>query len=106
MWYNEFTCRKWGIPLFPLDGGTMDICERIRTLIKEEVKALGYILDDVLYVKEEGQNFLRIVIDKEGMIDIDDCICVTKKINPIIDKEDPIDENYILDVCSKEKGCV
>ena len=50
-------------------------------------------------------NFLRVVIDKEGIIDVDDCVKVSKLINPILDEEDPIEENYILDVCSKEKGC-
>lgn len=83
----------------------MDIGTKVRSLIEKDVESCGYILDEVLYVKEDGQNFLRVIIDKEGLIDIDDCICVTKKINPIIDKEDPICENYILDVCSKEKGC-
>ena len=83
----------------------MDICVKIRTLIEKEVVGLGYILDEILYLREDGQNFLRVVIDKEGIIDIDDCICVTKAINPILDEEDPISENYILDVCSKEKGC-
>ena len=75
----------------------MDIGAKVRSLIEKDIVNLGYILDEVLYVKEDGQNFLRVVIDKEGVIDIDDCICVTKKINPIIDKLDPIEENYILD---------
>ena len=65
----------------------------------------GYILDDVLYVKEDGMNFLRVIIDKEGIITVDDCVKVSKLINPILDEEDPIEDNYILDVCSKEKGC-
>ena len=64
----------------------------------------GYILDDVLYVKEDGMNFLRVIIDREGIITVDDCVKVSKLINPILDEEDPIEDNYILDVCSKEKG--
>ncbi len=83
----------------------MGIENKIRELIQDIINENGYVLDDVLYVKEDGMMFLRIVIDKEGVIDLEDCIKVTKLINPIIDKEDPIEENYIMDVCSKEKGC-
>ena len=79
----------------------MQNCPQYEDVIEEN----GYILDEVLYVKEDGMNFLRVVIDKEGIIDVDDCVKVSKLINPILDEEDPIEENYILDVCSKEKGC-
>lgn len=82
----------------------MEIGE-IRKLFENIIEENGYILDEVLYVKEDGINFLRVVIDKEGIIDVDDCVKVSKLINPILDEEDPIEENYILDVCSKEKGC-
>ena len=77
----------------------------IRKLFEDVIEENGYILDEVLYVEEDGMNFLRVVIDKEGIIDVDDCVKVSKLINPILDEEDPIEENYILDVCSKEKGC-
>ena len=62
------------------------------------------ILDSVEYVKEGSTWFLRVIVDKNGIVDIDDCVKVSGLINPILDKEDPIEENYILDVCSKEKG--
>ncbi len=81
------------------------ITEKIRTLIEPVIKENGYFLDEVRYEKELGNNFLRIIIDKEGYIDLEDCIKVTNLINPIIDEADPIEENYIMDVCSKEKGC-
>ncbi len=77
---------------------------KIRELFEQVIVDNGYILDDVLYVKEDGMNFLRVIIDKEGMITVDDCVKVSKLINPILDEEDPIEDNYILDVCSKEKG--
>ena len=79
--------------------------DKVTSLIKEEIEKTGIILDQVLYVKEGNQYFLRIIIDKQGFIDIDDCVNVTNIINPILDKNDIIDSNYILDVCSKEKGC-
>ena len=77
---------------------------KIRELFEQVIIDNGYILDDVLYVKEDGMNFLRVIIDKEGIITVDDCVKVSKLINPILDEEDPIEDNYILDVCSKEKG--
>ena len=79
--------------------------EKIKGLIKDVIESNGYILDDVLYVKEGSIYFLRVVIDKNGIMDVEDCVTVSNLINPILDKEDPIEDNYILDVCSKEKGC-
>ena len=83
----------------------VEIEEKVTKLIKSEIEKQGIILDQVLYVKEGSQYFLRIVIDKQGFIDLDDCVNVTNIINPILDKNDIIETNYILDVCSKEKGC-
>lgn len=61
-------------------------------------------VESVSYVKEDGIYFLRIVIDKEPYIDVDTCVLATKIINPIIDGLDLGTDNYILDVCSVEKG--
>ena len=82
----------------------MKIEDKIRELIEEEINKNNYILDEVVYVKEGGVQFLRIIIDKEGYINVDDCLKVYHSINPILDKNDPIKEQYMLDVCSKEKG--
>lgn len=79
--------------------------EKIRLLVEDEVKKAGYILDSVVYVKEDGVNYLRFIIDKaSGCVDIDDCVAVNNIVNPIIDKEDPIEESYMLEVWSKERG--
>lgn len=83
----------------------MDIEKKITNLIQDIIVKNNYILDSVTYLKEDGNYFLRVVIDKNGIIDIDDCVKVSKLINPILDDNDPISDNYILDVCSKEKGC-
>lgn len=83
----------------------MDICETVKTLIESPIKEAGYILDDVTYTKEGKSSFLTVIIDKLGVVTVDDCVCVTNLINPILDSEDPIPDSYILDVCSKEKGC-
>ena len=78
--------------------------EKIKGLIKDVIEENDYILDDVEYVKEGNIYFLRVIIDKNGIMDVEDCVTVSNLINPILDKEDPIEDNYILDVCSKEKG--
>ncbi len=77
---------------------------KIRELLEEEINEAGYILDEVFYGKEDGVNTLRLVIDKHGYVNIGDCVKVNDIVNPILDKEDPISESYVLDVCSKEKG--
>lgn len=80
--------------------------DKIRNLLEGKINEAGYILSEVFYGKDEGVNTLRLVIDKKGYININDCIKVNDIVNPILDKEDPISESYVLDVCSKEKGDV
>lgn len=82
----------------------MDIEKKVRNMIEPIITENNYILDDVQYLKEEGIQFLRIIIDKDGIIDVDDCVNVNNLIDPILDEHDPIVDSYILDVCSKEKG--
>ncbi len=83
----------------------MNIAQEVRELITKPVEDAGYIVDEVLYEKEDRTNFLRVIIDKAGVIDVDDCVVVSNIVNPLLDEKDFIDESYILDVCSKEKGC-
>ena len=83
----------------------MEIVEKIRPMIEPIIEQNGYKIDSMEYVKEGSLYFLRVVIDKEGFITVEDCVVVSQLINPILDREDPVSDNYILDVCSKEKGC-
>ena len=53
---------------------------------------------------EGNYNFLRIELDKVNGIDLDTIVAATDVINPIIDRLDLIDDSYILDIVSKEKG--
>lgn len=82
----------------------MNIIEEVTKLISKPVTDAGYIIDEVMYVKEDGNNFLRVIITKNGIIDVEDCVIVSNIINPLLDEADLIEETYILDVCSKEKG--
>ena len=82
----------------------MKIEEKIRSLIEDVITENNYELDEVVFEKEDNNNFLRIVINKDGIVDVDDCVFVNNLIDPILEKHDPIEESYILDVCSKERG--
>ena len=68
----------------------MKIEEKVKSVIQEEIQKSGYILDEVEY--KPGN--LTVVIDKQGIIDIDDCVTVTRLINPILDKYDFIEESH------------
>ena len=77
---------------------------KVRNLIEKEVNKMGINIDSINYEKENGNYFLRIVIDRDEAIDIDTCVEVTNIINPILDKADFLSDSYILDVSTKEKG--
>ena len=61
---------------------------------------MGFELYDVEYVKEGSVFYLRIYIDKEGGITINDCVDVTREMNEILDKEDYIKDPFIFEVSS------
>lgn len=77
---------------------------KIKESITEPMNKMNIIVDSVTYEKEGSINFLRIVLDKVNGIDLDTIVEATNVINPIIDTFDFIDESYILDIISKEKG--
>lgn len=81
------------------------MADKVKVLIEGIIENNGYILDDVEYVKENNTYFLRIIIDKKnGFITINDCTIVNNLIDPILDNIDFINDSYIVDICSKEKG--
>ena len=82
------------------------ILEKIRESITAEMEKMDIIVDSVKYETEGNYNFLRIELDKVNGIDLDTIVEATNVINPIIDELDLIDDSYILDVVSKEKGSV
>ena len=74
--------------------------DRVFSLIKDTVESLGVDLWDVRFLKEGASWYLRVFIDKEDGITLDDCTDVSHAIDPIIDEADPIDKAYYLEVCS------
>ena len=80
--------------------------EKIKELVQGPIEEAGYILEKVVYEKENGANFLRFFIDKkEDYININDCVKVNDLLDPILDNLDLIDESYIVDVSYVERGC-
>ncbi len=77
-----------------------NIAGRVKELIEPTVNELGYFLWDVEYVKEGAEWFLRITLDSEEGINIEDCEKVHMTISPMLDEEDPIEGSYRLEVSS------
>ena len=78
----------------------MKVTELVAGFAKPIVEAQGCSLWDVEYVREGSERYLRVYIDKEGGIDIDDCERVHRALDPILDEKDPIAESYHFEVCS------
>ncbi len=74
--------------------------EKVENLIKNKIESLGYELYDVEYTKEGKDYFLRIFIDKDSGIDLNDCECVNDAISDLLDEADYIKEQYFLEVSS------
>lgn len=73
-------------------------------LVEPLVKKNKFELVDVEFVKEAGTNYLRIYIDKEGGITIDDCEIISRALSDLLDEKDYIEETYILEVSSPGLG--
>ena len=78
--------------------------EKIKEVITEPMKELDIIVDDIEYVTEAKNNFLKITLDKVNGIDLDTIVEATNIINPLLDEYDLIEDEYILDIASKERG--
>ena len=60
----------------------------------------GCFVYDVEYVKEGNSWFLRVYVDREGGITIDECEAISRELSSVLDKNDPISNNYFLEVSS------
>ncbi len=72
----------------------------IEEIVLPIVEKNNFELIDVEYVKEAGQYYLRVYIDKEGGIGLNDCKIVSQELSELLDTVDPIKENYFLEVSS------
>ena len=77
-----------------------NIESRVIDLIEPIIENIGYMLYDLLYVKEGKDYYLRVIIDKPEGIDINDCVTVNDAITDILDEADYIKDAYMLEVSS------
>ena len=78
----------------------MKITEQVAAFAQPIVEEKGCTLWDVEYVREGSEHYLRLYIDKEGGVDIQDCENIHRAVDPILDEKDPIPESYHFEVCS------
>ena len=76
------------------------ITELTAELAAPAIAEQGCTLWDVEYVKEAGTWYLRVLLDKEGGVDILDCEAVSRKLSDLLDEVDPIEGSYTLEVSS------
>ena len=77
-----------------------NIAATVKELLSPTAESLGYILWDVEYVREGADNILRVTIDSENGINIEDCEKMHRAIDPVLDEADPIAQAYTLEVSS------
>ena len=76
------------------------LTDRVSALVRPVVEEEGCSLWDVEYVREAGTWYLRVFIDRDGGIGIDDCERISRRLDPILDEEDPIPDSYVFEVGS------
>lgn len=81
-----------------------NIATAVKEIIAPTAEELGYILWDIEYLREGADNILRITIDSENGIFIEDCEKMHRAIDPILDEKDPIAQAYTLEVSSPGLG--
>ena len=78
----------------------MKVTDLVAGLALPIVQQHGCELWDVEYVREGSEYFLRLYLDKEGGVDINDCEAISRAVDPILDEKDPIQGSYHFEVCS------
>ena len=76
------------------------ITEKVEALAKPVVEDEGCELWAVEYVREAGSWYLRVLIDKDGGVGIDDCERISRRRDPMLDEADPIPDSYVFEVGS------
>ena len=78
--------------------------QKTEALVMPIIEANNFELVDVEYVKEAGNWYLRVYVDKEGGIAVDDCEVVSRALSDKLDVDDFIEDSYILEVSSPGRG--
>lgn len=77
-----------------------EMLTNVRRMCQTIVDELEFELVDVEYIKEFGNYFLRVYIDKPGGVSTDDCEKMSERLSKVLDEKDPIKESYYLEVSS------
>lgn len=77
-----------------------NIAESVKAIAEPIAESFGVRVWDVRFLKEGAEWYLRIFIDKDGGVNINDCENVSRAIDPLLDEKDFISQNYILEVSS------
>ena len=78
--------------------------QRVYELAKPLADSLGLDLWDIRFEKEGSNWYLRVFIDKDGGVSIDECEALSRPLNIILDETDPIEQSYIFEVSSPGLG--
>ena len=76
------------------------VTEKVEALARPVIEDEGCELWSVEYVREAGSWYLRVFIDKDGGVGIDDCERISRRLDPILDEADPIPYSYVFEVGS------
>ena len=76
------------------------LINQIYELVKPIADELNYDIYHIEYVKENGEYYLRIYIEKDGGIALSDCEALSRRVSDVMDEKDPITEAYFLEVSS------
>ncbi|MBE6789064.1 MAG: ribosome maturation factor RimP [Ruminococcaceae bacterium] len=80
---------------------TGNTADKVREIVLPVCEEMGLRLWDVTFEKEGADWFLKVLVEKEdGTLDINECEAFSRKIDPLIDEADPIDQSYFLEVGS------
>jgi len=77
-----------------------DILERIKELINPVLQEDGAELVEIIFRREAGQQVLRLLVDKEGGIQLADCVRLNERISQVLDESNIMTERYLLEVNS------
>ena len=76
------------------------LVHQIYEMVKPIADELNYQIYHIEYVKENGEYYLRIYIEKEGGITLSDCEALSRRVSDVMDEKDPIADPYFLEVSS------
>lgn len=94
-------CQERNVPIWPTDTLAPEGLRPSAALLAEPLaRQLGLRIWDVRFVKEGADWYLRVFIDRDGGVSIDDCVDLTRLLSPALDEADPIDQSYCLEVSS------